>query len=116
MPIVGSGGNIPTEGSKFLSKRTEGHDLIYGSIQLNFVVVDHQHKVLGLELGSTHDSFPALAFIETPFTADDIGPPLLVCKLGGHRHTQPDRKAMAEGSGGHVDSRKLVHAWMALQA
>ena len=78
-------------------------------------MVDDQAEVVQLLVAREHGGLPDLALLDLAVTKQAVGAIGIAPVLGGERHAHGSRDALAQGAGGHVDARGIVHVGVALK-
>ena len=91
-------------------------DLIKRAIKLQVIVVNNKRKVIKLVVTSKHGSLPDLTFFNLAVAQECVDAVVLVELLAGQRHANSGGNALAQGTGAHINARRVVHVWMTLKA
>ena len=67
-------------------------------------------------IASKHGSLPDLALFNLAVTQECVDAVVLVELLTRKRHTNSSRNALTQGTGAHVNARRVVHVWVTLKA
>ena len=92
-----------------------GVDLLDGAVDLQAVVVNNEHKVVELVVAGEHRGLPHLTLFDLAVAQQDVRAISVAPVLGGKCHANASRDALTEGTGGHVNTRRVIHVGMTLQ-
>ena len=91
-------------------------DLIKRAVKLQVIVINNKREVIKLVVARKHGSLPDLALLDLAVAQKCVNAVVLVELLSSKRHTNGGRNALAQGTGAHVNARRIVHIWVTLKA
>ena len=90
-------------------------DLLYIPVDLQAIVVNDQHQVVQPAVAGKHGCLPDLSLLNLTVSCQGIHPVIGMIQLPCQSHAYSCRKALAQGSAGHIHAGNMLHIRMPLQ-
>ena len=107
--------DMPAECPELLIEGLRSDDIGGLAVDLQTVDINDRTEIVTLVMGGCHCGLPDFAFFAFSVADQAVDAVILAGKLIGKRHAVRRRKALAKGTGGHVDARQVVHIRMTLK-
>ncbi len=98
---------FPAEGEELGIEVAEAHYFIGRTIDLLAVIIYGSDEVIDFVMGSEHDSFPILTFLEFTIAMEGVNDFAIVIEFFSEGGAAGNAEALTEGSGGHTNAGEV---------
>ena len=104
--------HVPVKSLKFFIQRLGGHHIGGAPVDLEAVHIHEHTEIIQMPFGGGHGGFPDLPLGQLSIAAEGVAAVALAPKPGGQRHAYGSAQPLAQGTGGHIHPRHMVHIRM----